>query len=143
MQQIIEFAGTGYNLFLLVAWVVIVLLIIYSYISSAFSPIKALSTHEVTLKMNKEEAVILDTRDTKSFNAGHILGAKQLKPEAIRNKQFGSLEKFKDKPIIVVCALGNTSRGTAVEMHKQGFAQTCILQGGMSSWESAGLPVSK
>lgn len=141
MQQVIEFASN--HLILSVVWVVIIVLIIYSYVSGAFSPIKALSTHDATLKINKEDAVILDIRDTKAFNAGHILDAKQLKPEAIRNKQFGSLEKYKGKPIIVVCAMGNTSRTTATEMHKQGFSQVSILQGGMSSWESAGLPVSK
>jgi rhodanese-related sulfurtransferase len=141
MQQVIEFASN--HLILSVAWVVLFVLIIYSYISGAFSPIKALSTHDATLKINKEDAVIVDVRDTKAFNSGHILDAKQLKPEAIRNKQFASLEKYKDKPIIVVCAMGNVSRSTATELHKQGFAHVNILQGGMSSWESAGLPLSK
>ena len=141
MQQIIEFAGN--NLILSLVWGALVALLIYSFLSGVISPIKALSTHETTLLMNKDDAVILDVRDTKAFNGGHILGARQLKSDAIQNKQFGSLEKFKDKPIIVVCAMGNTARSTAQELHKQGFEKTSILQGGMNSWESAGLPVSK
>ncbi|MBO1254611.1 rhodanese-like domain-containing protein [Alteromonas sp. 5E99-2] len=141
MQQFMEFISN--HLLLSAAWIVIFLLIAYSYVTAAMSPVKALSTHEATLLMNNEDAVILDMREVKAYNTGHILGAKHLKPEVIKNKQFGSLEKFKDKPIILVCALGNLSKSTANELIQQGFEKTSILQGGMSTWEAAGLPVSK
>lgn len=141
MQQLLEFAGN--HTFLVCLWVALVVMILYSFVSGAMSPVKSLSTHEATVLINKEDAIVLDVRDAKTFNSGHILGAKQLKPDAIRNKQFTSLEKFKDKPIIVVCAMGNTARTTAQDLYKQGFERASILQGGMSSWQSAGLPVSK
>jgi rhodanese-related sulfurtransferase len=141
MQQLIEFAGN--NFLLSGIWVALVVMLVYSFVNSAFSPVKEVNTHEATLMMNKEDAVVLDIRDAKAFNAGHILGARQLKPDALRNKQFAPLEKNRDKPIIVVCDLGNTSRKTALDLFKEGFAKASILKGGMNAWQSAGLPVSK
>jgi rhodanese-related sulfurtransferase len=35
----------------------------------------ALSTHQVTAKINAEDACVLDIRETKDFNAGHIVGS--------------------------------------------------------------------
>ncbi|KTF06710.1 rhodanese domain protein, partial [marine sediment metagenome] len=50
----------------------------------------------------KDDAIVLDTRPAKEFKAGHILGARQIKPEELREKNFKKLENSKDKPIIVV-----------------------------------------
>jgi len=91
--------------------------------------------------MNKDDAIVLDTRPAKEFKAGHILGARQIKPEELREKNFKKLENSKDKPIIVVCAMGNQARGTANV--KDGFANVSVLKGGMNAWQSASLPVSK
>ena len=141
MDQLIEFAGN--NIVLAGIWVALVAMLIFSYISGLTSSVKELSTHEATLLMNKEDAVVLDTRPVKDFKAGHILGAKQIKPEELREKNFKKLENSKDKPIIVVCAMGNQARGTANAMLKAGFANVNVLKGGMNAWQSASLPVSK
>ena len=67
----------------------------------------------------------------------------KIKPEELREKNFKKLENSKDKPIIVVCAMGNQARGTANAMLKDGFANVSVLKGGMNAWQSASLPVSK
>ena len=54
-----------------------------------------------------------------------------------------ALENSKDKPIIVVCAMGNQARGTANAMSKAGFSKVSVLKGGMNAWQSASLPISK
>ena len=43
--------------------------------------------------INKEDAVVLDIRAQKEFKAGHILGARQIKPEALREKNFNTHKK--------------------------------------------------
>ncbi len=141
MEQLVEFAGN--NMLLAGAWVVIVAMLILSYITSFTSSVKEVNTHEMTLLVNKEDAVIFDTRPQKEFKAGHIVGARQIKPEEVRAKDFKKLENVKDKPIIVVCAMGNSARGIAAAMAKEGFSNVKVLRGGMNSWTSAGLPVSK
>lgn len=141
MDQVIEFAGN--NIVLASVWVALVAMLIFSYVSSLTSSIKEVSTHDATLMINKEDAVVLDIRAQKEFKAGHILGARQIKPEALREKNFNTLENSKDKPIIVVCAMGNQARGTANAMSKAGFSKVSVLKGGMNAWQSASLPISK
>ncbi|GEA10184.1 rhodanese-like domain-containing protein [Alteromonas sp. KUL49] len=141
MDQLIEFAGN--NMILAGIWLALVAMLIYSYISTLTSSIKAINTHDATMLMNKNDAVVLDIRAAKEFKSGHILNARQLKPEEVREKNFKKLENAKDKPIIVVCAMGNQARGTASALSKAGFSNVSVLDGGMNAWTSASLPVSK
>ncbi|WP_100658061.1 rhodanese-like domain-containing protein [Alteromonas flava] len=141
MEQIIEFAGN--NFILSAIWVALVVMLVYSFVNSAFSPVKEVSTHDATLQINKQDAVVLDIRPPAEFKKGHILGSRQLKPEEVRAADFGKLEKYKDKPIIVACAMGHSARKTALQLVKAGFPQVSVLKGGINAWTGAGLPVSK
>jgi len=141
MDQIIEFAGN--NFLLAGIWLALVVMIIYSYVSGFISPVKEVSVHEMTMLINREDAIVLDTRSANDFKTGHITGAKQIKPEELRERNFSNLEKHKDTPIIVVCAMGNSARAIASAMLKTGFAKVNVLKGGMNAWTQAGLPVAK
>lgn len=141
MEQFIEFVGNHYILSTL--WIVIVVLIIYSFASGALSAIKELNPQEATLLMNKEDAYVLDIRPAAEYKKGHILGAKQIKTELVNKADFSPLEKYKDKPIIVACAMGMNAKRTASQMHKAGFSQVSVLKGGMNAWQGANLPVTK
>lgn len=141
MEQVSQFVSN--NLVLVGIWAALFAMLVYSYISTLFSSIKEVGTHELTQLVNKEDAIILDTRAVKEFKAGHILGARQIKEQDLKERNFAVLEKSKDKPIIVVCAFGNTARGVANAMAKAGFSQVSILKGGMSAWQNASLPVAK
>lgn len=141
MDQLIEFASN--NFLLAGIWLALVGMLIYSFVSGLISPVKEVSVQEMTLLINREDAVVLDTRAANDFKAGHITGARQLKPEEVREKNFDKLEKLKDTPIIVVCAMGNSARGIAAAMLKNGFSKVSVLKGGMNAWTQAGLPVTK
>lgn len=141
MDQLIEFAGN--NPILSAVWAGLVVALVYSFVSGALSKVKELSTHEATILMNKDDAYVLDIRPAAEFKKGHILGAKQLKPELINQADFKSLENTKDKPIVVVCAMGMTAKKTANAMIKAGFPNVSVLKGGMNAWQGASLPVSK
>lgn len=141
MEQLIEFAGN--NALLAGAWVALAAMLIYSFVNGFLSPVKLVNTTEATQLINKQDAVLLDTRAAKDYKNGHIVGARQIKPEEIREGNFSRLEKDKDKPIIVVCYMGNSARSVAAKMSKAGFEQVCVLQGGMNAWTGANLPVKK
>lgn len=141
MQQLIEFFGNHYILSSI--WVALALLFIYSLVSSKLSPVKELGTLEMTMLMNKQDALVLDTRPQPDYRKGHILGAKQVAAEKLGKGDFSGLEKHKDKPIIVVCAMGATAKRTAMQLLKAGFSQVYVLKGGMNAWTSASLPVAK
>ena len=141
LAQLIEFVGN--NPILSSVWVGLVVFIVYGFVAAKVSPIKELSTHDATLLMNKEDALVLDIRPAAEYKKGHILGSTQLKQEQINKAEFGALEKNKDKPIIVVCAMGMTSKRTASQMLKAGFEKVAVLKGGINAWQGASLPVSK
>ncbi|MBL4632182.1 MAG: rhodanese-like domain-containing protein [Paraglaciecola sp.] len=141
MEQLITFAGE--NGMLSAVWVALVVMIIVTTVKMKMSPIKQISTQDLTFLMNREEGIALDIRKDKEFKAGHILEAISLPSEKIKEKGLTSLEKYKDKPIIVVCAAGMSAVQIANDLFKAGFSRVSVLKGGMNSWTGAGLPVAK
>jgi len=141
MEQFLEFLAN--HPVLSAAWVGIFIAIIVTSIKIKLSPIKQLSPQELTFAVNREEGVVLDIRPEKEFKASHILDAKHITTEKVNNNDFATLEKFKDKPIIVVCTAGITAAKVADQLFKAGFSKASLLKGGMNAWTGAGLPVSK
>jgi rhodanese-related sulfurtransferase len=140
MEQLITFASN--NGMLSAIWVALVVMIIVSTIKIKMSPIKQISPQELTFLMNREEGLTLDIRKENEYKKAHILDAVSLPNEKITEKGFTSLEKHKDKPIIVVCAAGMSAVPVANKLHKSGFTNVSVLKGGMNSWTGAGLPVA-
>ena len=141
MEQFITFATN--NGMLSAVWVALVVMIIVTTIKINLSPVKQISSQDLTFLMNKEQGVALDIRTEKDFNAGHILDAISLSNDKITKNGFVSLEKHKDNPIIVVCSAGLSAVKIANNLHKAGFARVSVLKGGMGAWTGAGLPVTK
>ncbi len=141
MDQFITFAMS--QPLLSAAWLVIVLMIIVITIKIQMSPIKQLSTQQMTFLVNRESGVVVDSRSEKDFKAGHIVDAVHLSNEKVSKNDFASLEKHKDNPIIVVCSAGLSASKVANQLAKAGFTRVNLLKGGMNAWLSAGLPVTK
>jgi len=141
MEQLITLANN--HPMLSAAWVAIVVMIIVTSIKIKMSPIKQVSPQELTFLVNKNEGLVIDIRAEKDFKASHILDAKLFSTEKANNNDFVTLEKYKDKPIIVVCAAGMTASKVASQLLKAGFTQVHLLKGGMNAWQSAGLPTAK
>jgi len=100
-----------------------------------------LSPAEATLLMNREDALVLDVRETGEWSTGHITGARHITLAQL-DKHLSELDKFKGKPIIVVCATGNRSSSACGQLKKHGFDKVYSLGGGVSSWREANLPLT-
>ncbi|MFB9886157.1 rhodanese-like domain-containing protein [Balneatrix alpica] len=100
----------------------------------------SVNTSQATRLINREDAVILDIRARKDYSAGHIANSLNIAAAEVSNK-LTELEKHKDKPIIVVCNLGQTAGATAAQLKKAGFTQVYRLSGGITEWKAANLPV--
>lgn len=140
MEQYIEFAGNHQLLSL--AWGGILLALVVSWVQSLLSKIQMLSPTELTIKVNREDAVLLDIRSADDFKKGHITSARNI-PLAQLSKELSKLENDKNKPIIVVCQAGMSAQGAAKQLISAGFGQVAVLHGGMSKWAEANLPVVK
>lgn len=102
----------------------------------------SVNTLQATQLMNRENALVLDVRDAASYGAGHILGARNLPLDDL-DKRIGELDKFKSRPVIVVCESGNSSTRAVRALKAKGFAQVLNLSGGFRAWLQGGLPVER
>ena len=104
--------------------------------SGAVSPLNA------TMMMNKQDAVVVDIRDAEDYARGHILNARNIPFKEI-DARAAELQKYKNKPVIVVCDKGIRGAAGAASLKKLGFAEAVTLEGGLSAWLAAGLPTAK
>lgn len=94
-----------------------------------------------TLKtwIDKDEAIVIDVRETAEFDSGHIAEAKSI---PLSQVCASSLPHYADKKVVINCQHG--ARGTAACQKLQSDlkdAQLYNLEGGISSWIDAGFPI--
>ena len=141
MEQFVEFAGN--HPVLITLWLGLFVALVISTVSSLLSPVRQASPTQATLLINKQDGVVVDIRPDKEYRQGHILNAVQLPFDKAAKGDFASLEKYRGKPIIVACTAGISAGRIAKLLVKAGFEPVYVLQGGMTAWQSAGLPVVK
>jgi len=94
------------------------------------------------IRLQNSGALLLDVRDAKDYEAGHIIEARNI-PAAEVASRADSLKKFKEKPVIVYCDGGFTSAGAARALRASGFTKVVTLSGGLNSWRQENLPLVK
>lgn len=100
-----------------------------------------LSISQVVQAMNNDVAVLLDVRDTKEYNQGHIANAIHIAHTQIQ-KSLNKLEKHREKQIIVADAMGQHAGTVGRLLAKEGF-KVARVEGGMAEWKQEGLPLVK
>ena len=101
---------------------------------------KALSPQQLVGMINRDNALVVDV--SAMNQNGHVVGAKhvamsQFDPE---NKE---LAKVRDLPVVIYCRTGQTSAEACKRLKKAGFSKVFWLDGGLSAWLTAELPVVK
>ena len=97
---------------------------------------------EVTQLINRGKTTILDVRDAAEYANGHLRDAKHI-PLAELATRIGELGKSKDKTVVVVCQRGSRADRAVRQLAAAGFTDVTSLDGGLTAWQSAGLPVAK
>jgi len=85
---------------------------------------------------------VVDLRDKNEFSAGHIAGAISL-PYASFATRSDELNNFKNRPVVLVCKIGQHSSAIGSKLMAAGFSDVKRLSGGMTEWLGANLPVVK
>lgn len=101
-----------------------------------------LSVTEAVVLMNRKSALVLDVREVDEFAQGHLQGARQV-PLAQLADRVSEIQKFKEKPVLLVCQRGRRANAAAKLLKAQGFTQLNVLKGGMAAWVEAKMPVTK
>jgi rhodanese-related sulfurtransferase len=135
MAQFFEFALN--NVVLVGIWFALVLALIL-YISKTGS--KAIGTQQAVMLINRQDGVVLDIRDKKDYEAGHIVDSVNI-PVGKLGARLAELEKYKSNPIILVCKMGQHSGDACKTLVSAGFSDVVRLSGGMAEWRGQNLPL--
>ena len=119
--------------------------------ASATAPSRALaassddSTHMTAAELNilvqsGHAPVIVDVRSGREYRAGHVPGAIHL-PFWLAFARADEIDAPRDELVIVYCAHGPRAGIGKAALLLEGFTQVRYLQGHMSGWYRAGLPV--
>jgi rhodanese-related sulfurtransferase len=99
------------------------------------------SPTEATLMINRQDAVVIDVRETSEWNGGHIADSHHIALAQLE-KRVTELEKFKSRPIVVYCATGGRAQSAIATLKRAGFDQVFNLAGGLGAWTDANLPTT-
>jgi rhodanese-related sulfurtransferase len=103
---------------------------------------KRASPLQVTQLINRGKTTIVDVRDTAEFANGHLRDAKNI-PLADLAGRIGELDKSKARTIVLVCQSGARADKALRQLAAAGFEDVVSLDGGLTAWQAAGLPIAK
>jgi len=136
-QQLIEFIGNHWVLFAVLA--VIIALLIHNLLASGKGSVDAAGATDF---INHKDALVVDVRPASDFAQGHIINSLNIPMNGFK-KQIGTLQKHKERPVVVACRLGSQSAMACRQLRQEGFGDVYNLRGGVLAWKSANLPLSR
>jgi rhodanese-related sulfurtransferase len=139
-QQLQGFIGN--HLMLALGFVGVTIALIVNEMSRFTRGYRAVSPAQLTALINRENALVVDVSASGDFEKGHVVGSRnvamsQFDPE---NKQ---LAKARELPVAMICRNGTTSADAAKRLVKAGFKNVHWLDGGISAWQQASMPLAK
>jgi rhodanese-related sulfurtransferase len=101
-----------------------------------------ISVHTAIQWVNKRNAQIVDIRSVEEYRTGYIANSKHL-PLAELDGGIPKLRLDARKPVILVCLSGSRANTAVGKFKKAGFGELACMEGGISAWNQAGLPLIK
>jgi rhodanese-related sulfurtransferase len=130
------------NIWLVLIAVTSGIMLLWSFVGNRVRGVKDANCAAALQLINHKDAVVVDVREPDEFKGGHLLNAKHI-PLGKLSDRVGELERYRDRPIVVVCRSGNRSATACALLSRQGFTQVYNLSGGVTAWQKAGLPLEK
>jgi rhodanese-related sulfurtransferase len=103
---------------------------------------QTVSPQQATNMVNREDARVVDLRDADEFRQGHVAGSINI-PMSQFAERIAELDKFKEKPVILVCKMGTSASLAGRQLRARGFDKVARMQGGIQGWRADNLPVVK
>ena len=129
MERLPEFISQ--QLMLVLAFAGLTAFLLYGLVSSFTRGFREVTPAELTMLINRENALVVDLSASADFEKAHIPGSRHVAPSQF-DPESKDLAKVKDKPVVVVCRNGLSSRGAARRLIKAGFTRVHSLSGGVA-----------
>jgi rhodanese-related sulfurtransferase len=117
-------------------------MLLWPLVQGRFSKMKAIGMVNATQLINRQNAVLLDVREPKEYEGGHLPNAVHI-PLSELAARGSELAKLTSRPVIAYCDRGQRSRAAGAALAKLGFTDIYQLAGGLRAWKDAGLPIAK
>lgn len=117
----------------------LIIVMVLLFMSNAKKGGKKISPQTLINLSNQDKTLIVDIRDSESFNAGHITASINI-PLNDLTRRSNEIEK-NDKIVVMVCEMGGASPNAGENLKKEGFENVCILKGGINQWKMDNLPL--
>jgi len=88
--------------------------------------------------MDRSDLVFIDVRTPQERAQTRIAGSQLV---AVGDVMRGKLDVPKDKPVLLVCAVGGRSWVAGKALAAMGYDEVYNMEGGIEAWYRAGLPV--
>ena len=135
LDLLIEFLGQQWLLALALASTLVML---FLHESRKAGP--AVTPQQAINLVNSSDGIFLDIRESAEFKKGHIADARHI-PLAQLGTRSSELAGFEDKPVIVVCRLGQSAGAATRQLREAGYSGAQKMAGGMMEWNAMKLPV--
>jgi len=117
-------------------------MLLWSYFGNRILGVKEADTMRAMQLINRSNALVLDVREQSEYDSGHIINSRLI-PAPQLKERIGELEKYRSRPIVVVCRVGSRAAPLTSWLGKQGFKEAYLLTGGLQAWQKAKLPLEK
>jgi rhodanese-related sulfurtransferase len=98
----------------------------------------SISAHDLSMQLESQDLAVIDVREPMEFAGGHIQGSVNVPLSRLPQAELPQC------PLVLVCQSGNRSaRGVQALLERGNGYPICDLQGGIPSWQQAGLPMGK
>lgn len=109
-------------------------------VDDAKSRIRQTNPEEVKARLDKGEKLLLvDTREDREWDKGHIKGALHL-GKGIIERDIDKSVPDKNQEIILYCGGGYRSALSADNLQKMGYTNVVSMDGGWRRWSELGYP---
>lgn len=117
-------------------------MLFWSFFGNRILGIKEVEVVQAVNLINRENALMLDVREQSEYDNGHV-GNSRLISLGDLKKRIGELEKYRERPIVVMCRSGARSASGAALLSKSGFTKVYSLSGGIVAWQKASMPIER
>lgn len=97
-------------------------------------------TEAAAMIKESKDLQIIDVRTAGEYAEGHLANAKLIPVQELA-KRLGEIDK--SKPVLLYCRSGHRSGNALKVLQGKGFKDAKHIEGGITAWQAAGLPVTR
>ena len=123
MDQLFEFVVNRW--YLVGAFLVVLILFVRNEVARGGHSV---TPQELVNLVNRERAIVVDVRDAGEYSQGHIVDAVNV-PHTSLSMRISELEKYKSRPIVVACKMGQHAGAAGTTLAQGGLRERVALEG--------------